>query len=322
MHRLVGVACFSFECIYLLNIYKLFVVNIFLRTILWTFACYIILSSHISILLCNILVEEVFVTGIMALMLGLLSNVEENVDTQETPTNITIPLVETRSSFTAEELAIILYWKQWSAYSRILKSLYLSPLIVVLGYLGNILTIIIFNKTSLSRLTTSIYFKALAVTDMCVLLTWLNYDFYREILPSGDPLYGTFVYCNILKFVQAYSRHLSGVILSALSVDRMIGVVYPLKYKYICTKKRVYIILGTLMTVLFVLDLIYLIENESVKLAYSFTDTTKLPTCKFRSFLKQVSFLCSLVFLIYMEIHSIHNHVMICLCRCSRILML
>ncbi len=221
-------------------------------------------------------------------MLGWSSNVEEKGNTEESPTNSTFPIIEAFTVFSAEDLATISYWQNWDRYLRTLIDLYLAPIILVLGYLGNILTIIIFNKTPLSHLTASIYFKTLAIVDMLVLLTWLNYSFYKQLLPSGDPLHGTVAYCNFLRFGQAYSRHLSGAILSALAVDRMIGVVYPLKYKFLCTKKKCYIVLGALFTILFVFDLIYLLETMSVEVVFG---VNRWRSCKFRPFLTKVSVL-------------------------------
>lgn len=119
---------------------------------------------------------------------------------------------------------------------------YYTPALVLIGTTGNILSVIVFFKTKLRKLSSSYYLAALGISDSCFLLgafvSWLNY--YNINIYNRD------YYCQFFTYVSGLCSFLSVWFVVAFTVERFIAVLYPLKRQTICTVKRA-------CTVLFVL---------------------------------------------------------------------
>ena len=111
---------------------------------------------------------------------------------------------------------------------------YYTPLITIIGSLGNVLSIFIFFKTKLRKLSSSYYLAALGISDTVFLtlifVQWLNvYDiqlYQREFL------------CQIFTFLSGMTGALSVWFVVAFTVERFIAVLYPLKRQTMCTVRR------------------------------------------------------------------------------------
>lgn len=119
---------------------------------------------------------------------------------------------------------------------------YYTPALVLIGTTGNILSVIVFFKTKLRKLSSSYYLAALGISDSCFLLgafvSWLNY--------YSINIYNRDYYCQFFTYVSGLCSFLSVWFVVAFTVERFIAVLYPLKRQTICTVKRA-------CTVLFVL---------------------------------------------------------------------
>lgn len=122
---------------------------------------------------------------------------------------------------------------------------YYIPFIILLGFVGNILSCIVFLLTHLKMRSSSYYLAALAMADfgflVALLFVWLNNA--RVFNKEG--------WCQILVYVSAVCSSLSVWLIVAFTVERFIAVQYPLQRPRMCTVARA----KTIVLVLVVLAL-------------------------------------------------------------------
>lgn len=111
---------------------------------------------------------------------------------------------------------------------------YYTPLITFTGSIGNILSILVFFRTKLRKLSSSYYLAALGISDTGFLLInflqWLNFfDIH---------LYNTDVLCQLFTFLSGLCAALSVWFVVAFTVERFIAVLYPLRRQTMCTVRR------------------------------------------------------------------------------------
>lgn len=116
---------------------------------------------------------------------------------------------------------------------------YYTPALVLVGSIGNILSVIVFFRTKLRKLSSSYYLAALAISDTCFLcvtfVSWLNY--------IDIDIYSRNYYCQFFTYVCSLCSFLSVWFVVAFTVERFIAVLYPLKRQTMCTVKRACIVL-------------------------------------------------------------------------------
>ena len=107
-------------------------------------------------------------------------------------------------------------------------------IIFLVGVLGNVMTCTVIAYHRVMRTPTNYYLLSLAVSDLLVLLLglplelyemWRNYPF---LLGKGGCYFKTFLFETVC--------FASILIVTALSVERYIAVVHPLKAKYVVTR--------------------------------------------------------------------------------------
>lgn len=122
---------------------------------------------------------------------------------------------------------------------------YYTPLITFTGSIGNILSILVFFRTKLRKLSSSYYLAALGVSDTGFLLVnffqWLNFfDIH---------LYNTDILCQLFTFLSGLCAALSVWFVVAFTVERFIAVLYPLRRQTMCTVRRAKSVLYGLLLV-------------------------------------------------------------------------
>ncbi|XP_074654676.1 uncharacterized protein LOC141908491 [Tubulanus polymorphus] len=138
-------------------------------------------------------------------------------------------------------------------YTLIAKSVFVygAPFILLLGIIGNTLTVVIFNRKSLRNTSYSWLFTCLAVSDSGYLCTGLvrrwvvfyrNYDFR---------MWHWFV-CTLHYFLTYVFSQLSPWMLILITIERCVSVVAPMRAKIICSRKRM-IYASILMTLIILL---------------------------------------------------------------------
>lgn len=132
---------------------------------------------------------------------------------------------------------------------------YYTPTIVFVGIIGNILSVLVFFRTKLRKLSSSYYLAALGMSDTCFLvlsfITWLNF--------ADINLTNHNVACQLYYYLQGVCSFLSVWYVVAFTVERFIAVLYPLKRQSMCTVRRAVIVLCglTVAALIFSAPLLY-----------------------------------------------------------------
>ncbi|XP_052846534.1 galanin-like G-protein coupled receptor npr-9 isoform X1 [Drosophila gunungcola] len=119
---------------------------------------------------------------------------------------------------------------------------YYIPVLCCTGSIGNILSVVVFFKTKLRKLSSSFYLAALAVSDTCFLAglfaQWLNF--------LNVNIYNRNYFCQFFTFSSYLASFCSVWFVVAFTVERFIAVIYPLKRQTMCTVRRAKIVLSCL----------------------------------------------------------------------------
>uniref|UniRef100_A0A182PBB5 G-protein coupled receptors family 1 profile domain-containing protein n=1 Tax=Anopheles epiroticus TaxID=199890 RepID=A0A182PBB5_9DIPT len=122
---------------------------------------------------------------------------------------------------------------------------YYMPLLVVVGSIGNILSVLVFFNTKLKKLSSSYYLAALGISDTCYLVglfvTWLS--FFQVHIYTREP------FCQLFTYTSGVSSFLSVWYVVAFTFERFIVVRYPLKRQSWCTVRRAKTIIACLTMV-------------------------------------------------------------------------
>ncbi|XP_073839171.1 G-protein coupled receptor isoform X2 [Musca autumnalis] len=124
-------------------------------------------------------------------------------------------------------------------YIYYVVSFYYVPIIVGTGSIGNILSVVVFFKTKLCKLSSSFYLAALAVSDTCFL-----FGLFAQWLNLVDVhIYNREYFCQFFTFFSNLACFCSVWFVVAFTVERFIAVMYPLKRQTMCTVRRAKMVL-------------------------------------------------------------------------------
>ena len=154
--------------------------------------------------------------------------------------------------------------------------LYGAPCIIILGTIGNILTIIVMRQKTMQTTSSSLYFIVLAVTDTLILYVGLFRHWLREFQGLDIRLLSVET-CKLHVFLVYLLADFSSWILVAVTAQRVIAVYSPFKIATLYTTKR--IIVG-LLIILLILVLINLHLFWGID--YMYVDDERVgTTCKY-----------------------------------------
>jgi hypothetical protein len=128
---------------------------------------------------------------------------------------------------------------------------YICLTIFVIGVIGNLLSVFVFSRPSLRRRSCSIYFLALAITDIASLCA----SFIDTVLPSYNNLSLTIkslFICKLNPLMVYFTTDLSNFLLAVASIDRAVSIQCPLKSKQFC-RARIAIYIIIIMSIVFLL---------------------------------------------------------------------
>ncbi|XP_053686206.1 growth hormone secretagogue receptor type 1-like [Sabethes cyaneus] len=129
-------------------------------------------------------------------------------------------------------------------YAELLSviNFYYIPALVLFGSIGNVLSVLVFFKTKLKKLSSSYYLAALGLSDTCYLfglfVPWLNLIDIK--------IYTLDVCCQFFTFFSNLCSFLSVWFVVAFTVERFIAVLYPLKRQTMCTVRRAKMVISAL----------------------------------------------------------------------------
>ena len=119
---------------------------------------------------------------------------------------------------------------------EIYKWLYqhITPIIILMGTIGNILTITVMVVRKFGKPATRLLLVCLAVADTCCLYTgalrrWLKHTFSLEVRDLSNAS------CVGHVFLVYYFLQMSSWILSLVSLERLVSVMLPVRAKTLCT---------------------------------------------------------------------------------------
>ena len=115
-----------------------------------------------------------------------------------------------------------------------LLDMYLVPVLVAVGILGNLLSFMVFMGTYLRKMSSSIYLAGLAISDSVFLLT----VFLSWADNIGVHVYHKPGWCQLLVYLTYVSSFLSVWYVVAFTVERYLAIRFPLKRQQMCTASR------------------------------------------------------------------------------------
>ncbi|KAL5016741.1 hypothetical protein ScPMuIL_006330 [Solemya velum] len=113
-------------------------------------------------------------------------------------------------------------------------------LTLVVGLIGNCLVIFSICRYRRLRSITNIFLISLASADLLVVLICVSIKGARFM--SYTWAFGEFL-CKFVHYVQNVSMICSVMTLTAMSIERFVAILYPLRAKYLCTKSHAIVVL-------------------------------------------------------------------------------
>ncbi|XP_053379853.1 FMRFamide receptor-like [Mercenaria mercenaria] len=112
----------------------------------------------------------------------------------------------------------------------------ISPVFLVLGTVGNLLSIVVLTRPGTRKSSTAIYLTALAITDLTVLYTgflrwWMIYTFDLDIRLFND------VGCRFHWFSTFVAPEISSWLLVAVTCERIACTIWPHRVRLVCTRR-------------------------------------------------------------------------------------
>ncbi|XP_074656827.1 putative G-protein coupled receptor 139 [Tubulanus polymorphus] len=129
---------------------------------------------------------------------------------------------------------------------------YLTPIIIIIGLIGNSISLNVFTSKHMRKQSASYYLAALSMTDILVLVTSVMFDWVKRGLPElpGEiriPYFDVNGVCHVFLYLSYVSRFLSVWLLVMFTCERYIGVCHPLKRRKICTISSARRIIGAIV---------------------------------------------------------------------------
>ncbi len=128
-------------------------------------------------------------------------------------------------------------------------NLYMTPLIICIGVVGNVISFLVFSMTHLKRLSSSVYLAALSMADTGFLISltivWLS--------RIDVPVFHSQVWCQLTIYMTHMFGFLSVWFVVSFTAERYIIVYHPLRKDSYCTKKKAKIVIGLLTVTALVL---------------------------------------------------------------------
>jgi hypothetical protein len=163
-----------------------------------------------------------------------------------------------------------LFW-EWRLHALFWK--YVSPAMIVLGTIFNVLTIAVLLRRKFGKSSTRILLIVLALADTAVLWTGLLRQWVNQMFDL-NVRHITAVSCPLHIFLTYFFLHFASWNVALLTVERWISVSFPLKARVICTQRWT--------TIVLILLFIFLFGRNSHMLYFYTLDAEKL-NCSFRN---------------------------------------
>ena len=161
-------------------------------------------------------------------------------------------------------------------WPKILVATTMTP-IIVLGFIGNILSLLVWVKIRRCRTSTACFLACLAIADLVALITGIN--LWMAYVVNTDLRFTSRFSCKFLVYLDFASQFASAWIVVLVTVERAIAACLPFKYKII---RRPEVALGvTFVTVVVMLFfcLVFLVSADIVSVPT--TGNSTMDVCLF-----------------------------------------
>ena len=111
---------------------------------------------------------------------------------------------------------------------------YFTPLILIIGICGNILSLSVFLSKNMRKMSASVYLASLSTADISTLLFYVFIEWLRRGLVHISPeskidILETNGLCHILLYLSYISRLMSAWLIVSFTIERYIGVCHPFR---------------------------------------------------------------------------------------------
>lgn len=136
------------------------------------------------------------------------------------------------------------YYENFTETVASILYVYYTPLLVLLGSVGNIISVYVFFTTKLRLQSTSLYLSALALSDtlflQLLLPPWLDTIQITNIFHKSG-------FCQVFVYSSYTACCLSAWLVVAFTVERFVAVLYPLRRNSMCTVTRAKVVILLLL---------------------------------------------------------------------------
>ncbi|KAK6619896.1 hypothetical protein RUM44_006296 [Polyplax serrata] len=122
--------------------------------------------------------------------------------------------------------------KPWKTHPMFFEIIVIHVIIFVFGVVGNVVVIIVMAGDRKSRSATNFFLVSLAVGDLLMLCVYGPLETYTHFVIKWDE---TGAICKTAKFAEFVSATSSVLNLLAVTVERFVVIVFPMKSQTICT---------------------------------------------------------------------------------------
>jgi hypothetical protein len=124
--------------------------------------------------------------------------------------------------------------------------IYISPVILLLGLIGNVLILIVIRRRPLTGSSTTVYLMAMATSDSAALLLRVVPEFFKTsgLMDFSELCQWT---CKLEKFSFYSASDVAIWILAAFTADRLVAVGFPLNKRQFCTSRKAVAVCGLLV---------------------------------------------------------------------------
>ena len=170
------------------------------------------------------------------------------------------------------------YPSYYSMSYRVIGCLFVS-IIFVIGFVGNIMVVVVVWRTRSMHTPTNCYLVSLAVADILLLVSAPLPTIVEYFLIVDECVLGA-VGCSVMVFMQYLGVNVSAMSITAFTTERYIAICHPMRAHAMCTVRRAKRIIAAVWTfgVFYCTPWLALTTTRTKE----FADGTHIETCTFK----------------------------------------
>ena len=149
-------------------------------------------------------------------------------------------------------------------WPKILVASTMTP-IIVLGFIGNILSLLVWVKIRRCRTSTACFLACLAIADSVALITSIN-NLWMAYVVNTDLRFTSRFSCKFLVYLEFASQFASAWIVVLVTVERAIAACLPFKYKIIGRPKVAFGVTSVTVVIMLCICLVFLVSADIVSI--------------------------------------------------------